>query len=224
MTAPPCSSASDRYPTWQPVSSSTRRRLGIWSEVISDGVLELERAGALDVERPIRASFLIGSTELYQWADGNPRLQMGRTEIINNPARIAVHPRMLSVNTALQVDLYAQANAAFVHGAVYSGFGGQPDFVTGAVHSTDGHAVVALHSWHDKTDTSSVLPVLTEPVCSFQHSAIISEHGCAELLGRSEQAQARMIIDRVADPRARDHLVEAAGALGLVRPDPAPRK
>jgi acyl-CoA hydrolase len=200
----------------------SRRRLGIWSEVISDGVLALEEAGALDTDRPIRASFLVGSSELYQWADGNPRLQMGRTEIINSPAHIAAQPRMLSVNAAMQVDLFAQANAAFVHGAVYSGFGGQPDFVTGALHSTGGHAVVALHSWHDKTDTSSVLPLLTEPVCSFQHSAIISEHGCAELFGRSESAQADLIVDQVADPRARDQLADAAGTLGLVRPDPPP--
>jgi acyl-CoA hydrolase len=142
---------------------------------------------------------------------------MTRTEIINDPVRIAANPAMLSINMALQIDLFAQVNASFVRGAVYSGFGGQPDFVTGALHSPGGHAVVALHSWHDKTDASSVLPVLTSPVTSFQHSAIVSEHGCAELFGRSEKAQARLIIERVADPRAREDLIEAAGTLGLIR-------
>ena len=193
-----------------------RHHLGIWSEMISDAVLTLERAGALDVDRPIGASFLFGSPELYAWADGNPRLHMTRTEITNDPLRIAAQPAMLSINTAMQVDLFAQANASFINDSIYSGFGGQPDFVTGALHSTGGHAVVALHSWHDKSDSSAVLPILTNPVTSFQHTAIVSDQGCAELFGRSEHEQARSIIERVADPRARDLLQDEAGSLGLL--------
>jgi acyl-CoA hydrolase len=100
---------------------------------------------------------------------------------------------------------------------IHSGFGGQPDFVTGALHSEGGHAVVALHAWHDKSDASTIVPVLTNPVTSFQHSAVVSEHGCAELFGRSEHAQAQLLIDQVADPRARPALAEAAGRLGLRR-------
>ena len=68
---------------------------------------------------------------------------------------------MLSVNAAMQVDLFAQANASFVNRRIHSGFGGQPDFVTGALHSPGGHAIVALRAWHQKTDTSTVVPVLT---------------------------------------------------------------
>jgi acyl-CoA hydrolase len=76
---------------------------------------------------------------------------------------------------------------------------------------------VALHAWHEKTDSSTVVPVLTNPVTSFQHSAVISEHGCAELFGRSQHAQAQLLIERVADPRARARLSEAALGLGLRR-------
>ena len=194
-----------------------RRHLGIWSEMISDGVLALERAGSLDLGRSIRTSFLIGSPELYEWAHANPRLQMLRTEVINDPASIADIPAMVSVNMALQVDLFAQANASFVRGVVYSGFGGQADFVTGALHSPGGHAVIAVHSWHDKTGTSSVLPILTNPVTSFQHSVIVSDQGCAEIFGRSQPDQAHLIIERVADPRVREELREAAGTAGLLR-------
>jgi len=193
------------------------RQLGVWSEMISNAVLDLERSGALDSRRTIQTSFLFGSDELYQWADTNPRLQMTRTETVNDPARIASQPAMLSINMAMQIDLFAQANATFVRGAIYSGFGGQPDFVSGSLHSPGGQAVVALRSWHDKTDASTVVPVLTNPVSSFQHSAIVSEHGGAEIFGRSEHAQARLIIDQVAHPRVREQLIEAAGVLGLTR-------
>lgn len=195
----------------------SKRRLGVWSEMVSDGVLCLEQAGALDADREICASFLFGSPELYEWADDNPRLLMRRTEVVNDPARIAAHPALLSVNTALQVDLFAQANASYVHGAIYSGFGGQPDFVEGALHSQGGHAVVCLRSWHDKTDTSNIVPTLTVPACSFQHSVVVSEHGGAEIFGRSQKVQAQLLIAHVADPRARADLWDAAGTLGLTR-------
>jgi acyl-CoA hydrolase len=191
------------------------RGLGVWSEMVSDGVLDLDRSGALDPGREICASFLFGSPELYAWADDNPRLILRRTEVINDPAQIARQPAMLSVNTALQVDLFDQANASYVRSAVYSGFGGQPDFVIGALHSPGGHAVVALRSWHDKSDTSAVVPLLADPVTSFQHSVIVTEHGAAEVFGRSNVDQARLLVDRVADPRARNGLREAAGCFGV---------
>ena len=85
---------------------------------------------------PLTTSFLIGSPELYGWADRNEGVRMRRTETVNDPSRIAAHRAMLSINAAMQVDLFAQANASFVEGRIHSGFGGQPDFVTGALHST----------------------------------------------------------------------------------------
>src|SRR5208283_4286110 len=90
---------------------SDRRGLRVWSEMISDGVMDLDRAGALDPGAPVYTSFLIGSPELYRWADRNEQLRMLRTETVNDPARIAAHPGMLSINAAMQVDLFAQANA-----------------------------------------------------------------------------------------------------------------
>jgi acyl-CoA hydrolase len=196
---------------------SDRRDLRVWSEMISDGVFQLDRAGALDADQPVAASFLFGSPELYRWADSNPRLRMVRTEIVNDPARIAAHSCVLSVNGAMQVDLFAQANASYVDGRIYSGLGGQPDFVSGALHSRGGHAVVALRAWHEKTESSSIVPVLTNPVTSFQHSAVVSQHGCALLWGHSQHAQAQQLVDEVADPRARPALAEAAARLGLRR-------
>ncbi|MGA2519478.1 MAG: acetyl-CoA hydrolase/transferase C-terminal domain-containing protein [Acidimicrobiales bacterium] len=190
---------------------AARSGLGVWSEVISDGVLALERAKVLDDAVPITASFLFGSAELYAWVDANPRVRVMRTETVNDPATIAAHPRMCSVNGALQVDLSAQANASYVRGRIYSGFGGQPDFVVGALHSVGGHAIIALPSWHAKTDCSTIVAHLETPVTSFQHSAVVTDQGCALVFGRSQRAQARLLIEDAAHPDARDALWDAAG-------------
>lgn len=198
------------------LAALTRRRsLRVWSEMFSDGVLALERAGALDTDALINASFVFGSADLYHWIHRNPRVRLLRTEKTNDPALIAKHPNLTSINSALQVDLYGQANANRAGEAIYSGFGGQTDFVVGALHSSGGKAVIALPSWHAKTNTSTVVPVLTGPVTSFQHSYLVSEHGSAAIWGRDTDAQAHDIIERVAHPRARDELRAAAGRLGL---------
>jgi acyl-CoA hydrolase len=192
-----------------------RRRLGVWSEMISDGVMELERQGSLDPRRPIVSSFLSGTPALYEWADRNPRLLMRRTETTNDTSLIASMPGMVSINSALQLDIADQAGASHVGGRIYSGFGGQPDFVAGAVRSPGGHAVIALRSWHDPSDSSTIVPRLSGPVTSFQHSAVVTEQGTAHIFGRSQRAQARLIIERAAHPDAREKLYEQAAALGL---------
>jgi acyl-CoA hydrolase len=194
---------------------TTHRGLAIWSEMFSDGVLALEKAGALDPNTPVTASFAFGSAELYDWIDRNPRVLMLRTEQTNDPAQIARRPRMMSVNGALQVDLFAQANASRVHGRIYSGFGGQTDFVVGALHSPGGRAIIALPSWHPKADVSTVVPRLAGPVTSFQHSFFVSDLGTAVLWGHDASSQAEQIISQVAHPEARDQLRSAGRELGL---------
>jgi acyl-CoA hydrolase len=195
-----------------------RRNLAVWSEMISDGVMDLDRNGALDQARPIACSFLFGSPELYEWVAENPRLRMTRTETTNDPSRIAARRAMVSINTALQVDLADQAGASHIAGRVYSGFGGQPDFVEGALHSPGGHAVIALHSWHEHSGSSTIVPRLTDPVTSFQHSAVVTEQGCAHIFGRSQRAQARLIIEHAAHPDARGAAIRARRATGPQTP------
>jgi acyl-CoA hydrolase len=141
---------------------------------------------------------------------------MLRTETTNDPSRIRAHDHMVSVNTALQVDLYGQVNASRIKGCIYSGFGGQTDFIVGALHSRGGQAIIALRSWHPKADCSTIVPMVEEPVTSFQPTAVVTENGMAELFGRPERAQAAALIERAAHPRIRDELWEEARALGLV--------
>ncbi|MGL5861336.1 MAG: acetyl-CoA hydrolase/transferase family protein [Phycicoccus sp.] len=192
------------------------RGLGLWTEMFSDGLLVLERAGALDPDRPVTSSFCVGSPELYAHVHHNPRIRMLRTEKVNDPALIAANPAMTSINTALEVDLYGQANASRVGGRVHSGYGGQTDFIVGALHSRGGRALLALRSWHPRVNVGAVVPVLDEPVTSFQPTAVVTENGVAHLFGADEAAQAAALVDRAAHPRAREALWDAARARGLV--------
>jgi acyl-CoA hydrolase len=196
-------------------SMRDRRNLRIWSEMFSDGVLRLEQLGALDRAAPLVTSFVFGSAELYSWLDGNQRVHMLRTETTNDPGRIAAQRRMTSINSALQVDLFAQANASRIGDRMYSGFGGQTDFIVGALHSIGGTSVIALPSWHPRANVSTVVPVLRVPVTSFQHGFIVSENGAAAVWGYDQDEQARHLISDVAHPSVRDELRVAGRALGL---------
>jgi len=195
-----------------------RTALKIWTEMISDGVLALDQAGALDPAHPVTTSFLVGSQELYAWVDGNPRLRLLRTETTNDPAMIARQHKMTSINTALQIDLFAQANASRRPdrpGRVYSGFGGQTDFIVGALHAAGGKAVIALPSLHPRAQVSTIVPALQAPATSFQHSHIVTEQGTALVWGGDQGQQARQLIENAAHPSVRDELRAAGRALGL---------
>jgi len=113
------------------------------------------------------------------------------------------------------VDLFGQANASWINGRIYSGLGGQSDFVVGALHSRGGQAVMALSSWHPKAQQSTVVGRLDGPASSFQHSWIVSEQGRAAVWSQSHQEQARQLVENVAHPEARASLRETALELGL---------
>jgi len=195
-----------------------RRSLRVWTEMFSDTVLSLERAGALDPDVPITTSFVFGSEELYAWLDRNERVAMTRTEVTNDPSRISLNPTMVSINSSLEVDLFAQANASRVRGRICSGLGGQADFVVGAIHSPGGQALIGLRSWHPRADTSTIVPLVSAPVTSFQMTAVITEQGTADILGHDQERQAANLISQAAHPEARDDLWRAAESLGLSHP------
>ncbi|MEY2694660.1 MAG: hypothetical protein RL142_1008 [Actinomycetota bacterium] len=190
--------------------------LQVWTEMFSDGVLGLVRSGAVNPESTLTASFLFGSRELYDWVNLQPRVHMRRTEITNDPGLISKQAQMTSINAALQVDLYDQANASYVKGQPYSGFGGSTDFIVGALHSQGGASFMALPSWHGKSESSNIVHRLTETVTSFQHSYVVTELGIAECFGRSASEQAINLIEKAANPSARDYLREEASAAGLI--------
>ncbi|MGL5406583.1 MAG: acetyl-CoA hydrolase/transferase family protein [Propionibacteriaceae bacterium] len=198
------------------LSSLTHRRgLGVWTELMSDGALVLDKAGALDKERPIICSFLFGTQELYDWVDNNDRIRVMRTIKTNDPGLISQQNQMVSVNTALQIDLFLQANASRINNKIYSGTGGQTDFIVGAMHAPGGAAYLALKSWHPKANVSTVVGKLTEVTTSLQPSAVVTEQGIADMFCRTQQEQAHQLIEKAAHPNAREQLREDAVALGL---------
>ena len=197
-------------------SLKDRRDLRIWTEMFSDGVYNLHKLGVLDPDVPITASFIFGTEELYQWLHLNRRVQMLRTEKTNDPSMIARQARMTSINAALQIDLYDQANASHVRGQIYSGFGGSTDFIVGALHSRGGRSFMALPSWHPKANLSSIVPRLTENVTSFQHSFVVTEQGAAACFGHTQSEQALNLINNAAHPDAKEELVQAAAEFGLL--------
>ena len=141
---------------------------------------------------------------------------MLRTEKTNDPGQIARQAKMTSINSALQIDLYDQANASHVRGQIYSGFGGSTDFIVGALHARGGASYMALPSWHPKAQTSTIVPRLTENVTSFQHSYVVTENGTADCFGHSQKQQAANLINKAAHPSVREELTEAAAKLGLL--------
>lgn len=193
-----------------------RKNLRVWTEMFSDGVLELHKRGALDEDIPITASFVFGGYELYEWLNLNRGVRMLRTERTNDPGQIARQAKMTSINAALQVDLYDQANASHVRGQIYSGFGGSTDFIVGSLHARGGASFMALQSWHPKAQQSSIVPRLTENVTSFQHSFVVTENGVADCFGHSLKDQALNLINKAAHPSVRAEITEAAGKLGII--------
>jgi len=187
-----------------------RKGFRVWTEMFSDGVLALHQSGALDEDIPLTASFIFGSRQLYDWLDGNKKVRINRTEVTNNPGNIERQPQMTSVNAALQVDLFDQANASRIKGHIYTGFGGSTDFIVGALHSRGGQSFIALPSWHPKADVSTIVPLIDEPITSFQHSAVATEQGIAECFGQTQAQQAHNLIHQAAHPDAREQLVQAA--------------
>ena len=198
-------------------SLKDRKGLRIWTEMFSDGVLDLYKMGVLDPDILLTASFIFGSQELYEWLHLNRRVQMLRTERTNDPSAIAKQAKMQSINAALQIDLFDQANASHVRGEIYSGFGGSTDFIVGSLHSRGGRSFMALPSWHPKAQISTIVPRLTENITSFQHSFVVTEQGAAACFGRTQSEQALNLITHAAHPDAKEELVAAASELKLLK-------
>jgi acetyl-CoA hydrolase len=205
-----------------------KKDLGIHTELFSDGVIELVNAGVLTNAQKtlhpgkIVAGFMLGTKRLYDWADDNPLIELHRTEYVNDPFVIAQNERMVAINSAIEIDLTGQVCADSIGPKLYSGVGGQLDFVYGASRSKEGVPVIALPSTNtlrDGTVISKIAPLLKHGagvVTTRNHVRyIVTEYGVADLYGKTIRERATQLI-AIAHPDFREELKKRAQELHYI--------
>jgi len=201
-----------------------KRDLGIHTEMFTDTVVDLVEAGvvtgqAKEINRgKIVGAFLMGTQRLYAFVDDNPMVEMRPVDYTNDTAVIRRFRRMVAVNSAIEVDLSGQVCADSIGPRLYSGVGGQMDFIRGAALAEEGRAIIALPSTARRGFASRIVPTLQEGagvVTTRAHvRTVVTEWGVAELFGRPLAERARALIG-IAHPDHRESLAQAARQLHL---------
>jgi 4-hydroxybutyrate CoA-transferase len=201
-----------------------RRDLGVHTEMFSDAVVDLVEAGAITGARKERnrgkivTAFLIGSQRLYDFVHDNPMVEMRSVDFTNDTHVIRSFARMTAVNSAIEVDVTGQVVADSIGDRLYSGVGGQMDFIRGAALAEHGRAIIALPSTAAGGTVSRIVSHLRPGagvVTTRAHvRTVVTEHGVAELFGKSLRERAAALI-AIADPDHRDRLRSEVGRLGL---------
>ncbi|OYU81826.1 MAG: 4-hydroxybutyrate CoA-transferase [Flavobacterium sp. BFFFF1] len=191
--------------------------LGLHTEMFSDGVIDLIEKGIINckfkgtVKGRALATFLIGSQRLYDFVNDNPFIEMRESSFVNDTAVIRRNPKMVAINSAIEVDLTGQVCADSIGTRMYSGVGGQMDFIRGASLSEGGKAIIALPSI-TKRGESRIVPYLKEGagvVTTRSHvQYIITEYGIADLYGKTLQQRAKALIN-IAHPDHREKIERA---------------
>ena len=211
-----------------------KKDLGIYTEMFSDGVIDLVQSGVVTGRKKnihpgkIVSSFCMGTQRLYDFVHDNPIFEFHPTEYINDPFRIAQHDNMISVNSAIEVDLTGQVCADSLGSQFFSGFGGQVDFVRGASRSKGGKAFICLPSTARGGKISRIVSFLQlgAGVTTSRGDVryIVTEYGIADLFGKSVRERSLALI-QIAHPDFRAELFAQAKKRGLVEADqPAPRE
>lgn len=203
----------------------SHKDLGIHTELFSDGVIGLVNEGVINCARKsfhpgkIVAGFFFGSQRLYDFADSNPIIELHPTDYVNDPFNIARNDRMVAINSALQVDLTGQVNADSIGTRLYSGVGGQLDFIRGAARSDGGLPIIAFLSTARDGAISRIVPTLTEGAgvvtTRYDVHYVVTEYGVASLHGQTICQRALELIN-IAHPKFREELTHAARKLEYI--------
>ena len=203
----------------------SHKDLGIHTELFSDGVIDMVEQGVITCSRKtfhpgkIVAGFLFGTKRLYEFIHNNPLIEMHPTDYVNDPFNISRNDKMIAINSALQVDLTGQVCADSIGTRLYSGVGGQVDFMRGAARSKGGLPIIALLSTAKGGTISRIVPKLQEGAgvvtTRYDVHYVVTEFGIARLHGKTIRQRTRALIE-VAHPDFRDELTHQAKELGYL--------
>lgn len=203
-----------------------RRDLGIHTEMVSDGVMEAIEAGVITGARKtfhpykVILTFILGSEKLYDFVDNNPVLEAHPTDYTNHPFNVSRNDNMIAINSAIEVDITGQVCSDSVGTYIYSGFGGQVDFIRGAAHSKGGKPIIALPSTAKNDELSRIVPFLKKGAGVVTTRAdvkyVVTEYGVAYLHGKNLQERTVALIN-IAHPKFRPDLIKEAKSRFLLR-------
>ncbi|NIM19842.1 MAG: 4-hydroxybutyrate CoA-transferase [Candidatus Latescibacteria bacterium] len=196
-----------------------KRDLGIHTEMFSDGIVELVENGIITNDRKTLhqgksvVTFVLGSEKLYKFIDNNPLFEFRPTEYANDPFVVSQNEKMVAINSAIQIDLTGQVVSDSIGASIYSGIGGQVDFIRGAARSKGGKPIIAIPSTAKDGSLSRIVDCI-DPGAGVVTSRgdahyVVTEYGVAYLHGKSLAERARSLIN-IAHPKFRRELEEAA--------------
>jgi acyl-CoA hydrolase len=201
-----------------------KRDLGVHTEMFTDTVVDLVEAGVINGSRKERnrgkivAAFMMGTQRLYEFASDNPMVEMRSVDFTNDTHVIRSFSRMTAINSAIEIDLTGQIVADSIGHRMYSGVGGQMDFIRGASLAAEGRAIIAMPASAQGGARSRIVASLQEGagvVTTRAHArTLVTEHGIAELWGRSLRERTKALI-AIAAPEFRDQLRADAARLHL---------
>jgi acyl-CoA hydrolase/RimJ/RimL family protein N-acetyltransferase len=207
-----------------------KKHLGVHTELVSDGIVNLIKKGVIDNSRKTVnrgktvATFCMGVKDTYDFLDDNPSIEFRTIDYTNNPLIIAEHRNMVAINSALEIDLTGQASAESLGRVFYSGIGGQADFMRGAVLAPGGKTILALPSTADRDEVSRILPLIREGAGVTLNRGdvhyVVTEYGIAYLHGKNIRERAMELIS-IAHPKFRPWLIEEAKKNNMIYKDQA---
>jgi acyl-CoA hydrolase len=196
-----------------------RKDLGVHTEMVSDSIVEAIEAGVITGAkktlhpRKVIATFYMGTKKLYDFIDNNPIFETHPTEYTNHPFVVAKNDKMVAINSAIEVDLTGQVCADSIGTRIYSGFGGQVDFIRGAAQSKDGKPIIALPSATKDGKISKIVPTLQLGAGVVTTRAdvhyVVTEFGVTYLHGKNLRQRAEALIN-IAHPDFRQWLEQEA--------------
>ncbi len=207
-----------------------KKDLGVHTELLSDGIVELMKLGVINNARKdlnrdkTVAAFCMGKRETYEFIHDNPSFEFRPVSYTNNPLTIARNRNATAINSALEIDLSGQATAESLGKYFFSGIGGQADFMRGAMLSQGGKTILAIQSTAEDETVSRIVPFLKEgagvTLTRGDLHYVVSEYGIAYLHGKNVRERAMDLI-AIAHPKFRDWLIEEAKKLNLIYKDQA---